>query len=404
MALPDNALHVEFFYQERKMTSKVAYIDESGNHDLDVTKAGVSSYFIVCAIIVNADANELFINDADKIRERHFGTSEMKSSKVRAKEEHKRRIKILDDLISLDFNFYALAVDKGSIYKDSGYQFKKSFVKNLNGKLYGSLFQHYAKIQVIGDETGDGNFSQSMKSYVEKNHIPDLFFESTFELVPSNNSVGIQVADFIAGTLAQVYEGKSGVALREKYLELIKLKSVGVDEWPVKYSPKLNSDTHLDQFDQVIMDYAFNQAALFLERNRDHYDDETKMQVCALDFLLFQSHWNNALDYVPTHAIMSHLRESGYRKISEQILRSSVIAKLRDADVLIASSNKGYKIPREFKDMYDFAVKVDSQVVPQLRRLNRARKSILMATSNKLDILKGTDFPNLVAFIDSMQD
>lgn len=386
------------------MIPKIAYIDESGNHDLDTEKAGASSYFIVCAIIVDTGKNERFLIEADEIRARHFQSSEMKSSKVRAKDDHKRRIKILDDLLSLDFTFYALAVDKKEIYKDSGYQYKKSFVKNLNGKVYGSLFQHYADIRVLADETGDQEFSKSMKAYVENNHVPDLFFETTFELVSSSDYVGVQIADFVAGTLAQVYEGKSGVALREKYLELIKLKSVGVDEWPIKFSPKLNADTHLDKFDTVIMQYAFNQAAIFLEKNRNNHDDETKMQVCALDFLLFQSHWNNAQDYVPTHAIMRHLRESGYGKVSEQILRSSVIAKLRDADVLIASSNKGYKIPRKFKDMYDFAVKVDSQVVPQLRRLNKARKSILMATSNELDILKGPDFPNLVAFIDSMKE
>ncbi|CAN0565209.1 unnamed protein product [Ectocarpus sp. 12 AP-2014] len=386
------------------MIPKIAYIDESGNHDLDTAKAGASCYFIVCAIIVDADKNDQFVKNADKIKRKHFQGSEMKSSKVRAKDDHKRRIKILDDLFHLDFTFYALAVDKGEIYKDSGYQYKKSFIKNLNGKVYGSLFQHYADIRVLADETGDAEFTRSMKAYVENNHVPDLFFESTFELVSSAEYIGVQIADFIAGTLAQVYEGKSGVALKEKYLELINYKSVGVDEWPVKYSPKLNADTHLDEFDQVIMEYSFNRAAIFLEKNRNNHDDETKMQVCALDFLLFQSHWNNALEYVPTHAIMSHLRESGYGRISEQILRSSVIAKLRDADVLIASSSKGYKIPREFKDMYDFAVKVDSQVVPQLRRLNKARKSILMATSNKLDILKGPDFPNLVAFIDSMQD
>ena len=386
------------------MIPKIAYIDESGNHDLDTAKAGASSYFIVCAIIVDAEKNKQFVLEAEKIRAKHFQSSEMKSSKVRAKDEHKRRIRIIDDLLSLEFTFYALAVDKAEIYKDSGYQYKRSFVKNLNGKVYGSLFQHYADIRVLADESGDEEFSNSMKSYVDNNHVPDLFFESTFELVPSDEFVGVQIADFVVGTLAQVYEGKSGVALREKYIELIKLKSVGVDEWPIKYSAKLNADTHLDQFDKVIMEYALNQATLFLEKNRSNHDDETKMQVCALDFLLFQSHWNNALDYVPTHAIMSHLRESGYGKVSEQILRSSIIAKLRDADVLIASSNKGYKIPREFRDMYDFAVKVDSQVVPQLRRLNKARKSILMATSNELDILKGPNFPNLVAFIDSMQE
>ena len=386
------------------MVQKIAYLDESGNHDLETSKSGASNYFIVCAIIVDERDSDNFVESANAIRIKHFQQSEIKSSKVRAKDGHKRRIKILDDILNLNFTFYALAVDKSEIHRDSGYQYKKSFVKNLNGKVYGSLYQHYADIRLLADETGDVEFSKSFKNYVEKNHLPDLFYESTFELVPSNKYVGVQIADFIAGTMAQVYEGKSGVALREKYLELISSKSVGIDEWPIRYSPKLHSDTHLDEFDHVIKEYSINQAALFLERNRDNNDDDTKMQVCTLDFLLFQSHWNNAMDYVPTHAVMSHLRESGYGKISEQLFRSSVIAKLRDSDVLIASSSKGYKIPREFKDMYDFVVKVDSQVIPQLRRLNKARKSILMATSNKLDILKGPNFPNLVAFLDAMKD
>lgn len=387
-----------------RVTPKIAYIDESGNHDLDTSKAGASSYFIVSAIIVDESKNEQFVSNAEKLRIKHFQGSEIKSSKVKAKDDHKRRIKILDDIFQLDFTFYALAVDKNELYKDSGYRFKQSFVKNLNGKVYGSLFQHYANIRVLADETGDQDFSRSFKAYVNKNQVPDLFFESSLELVPSHDFVGVQIADFIAGTLAQVYEGKSGIALKEKYIDLIKAKSVGVDEWPIKYSPRLAADIHLDEFDRTVMEYALNQAHLFLEKNRASHDGETKMQVCALEFLLFQSHWNNALDYVPTHALMSHLRESGYDRISEQVLRSTVVAKLRDADVLIASSSKGYKIPREFKDMYDFAVRVDSQVVPQLRRLNRARKNILMATSNRLDILKGPDFPNLVSFIDSLED
>ena len=76
------------------MIPKIAYIDESGNHDLDTSKSGASSYFIVCAIIVDAVNNDQFVNDADAIRSKHFQSSEMKSSKVRAKTDHKRRIKI----------------------------------------------------------------------------------------------------------------------------------------------------------------------------------------------------------------------------------------------------------------------------------------------------------------------
>ncbi|WP_157976801.1 DUF3800 domain-containing protein [Parahaliea mediterranea] len=386
------------------MNTKIAYMDETGNPDLDTSKGGASSHFLIAAVIVDEHQNTAFVEAAEALQKKHFQGSEIKSSNVRAKGGHSRRIKILRDVLELNFKFYALAIDKDRINKDSGLQFKKSFIKYLNGKVYGSLFQHYADINVIADETGSPEFSQSLKTYVEKNHIPDLFVESRFELVPSKNYVGVQIADFIAGSLAQMYEGKANAALKEICLEMISTHSVGVDEWPIRFSRRFNSDTTTEGMDRAIKDYAFNQAQIYLERNRNNHDDEVKWQICVLEFLLFQSHWNDALDYVPTHALKSHLRESGYEGISDHILRSSIIAKLRDSDVLIASSNKGYKIPVQFSDMYDFAVRVDSQVVPQLQRLRKARKNLLMATSNELDILKGPNFVNLVAFLDRLQD
>ena len=65
------------------MIPKIAYIDESGNHDLGTSKPGVSPYFIVCAVIVDADKNERFANDADVIRANHFQSCEMRSSDER---------------------------------------------------------------------------------------------------------------------------------------------------------------------------------------------------------------------------------------------------------------------------------------------------------------------------------
>lgn len=382
---------------------KTAFIDESGNHNLDTTKPGSSSYFIVCAIIVDDNELDAFNIAAEKIRQNHFHESEIKSSKVRAKDGHKRRIKILNDILDLKFTFYALAVDKNRIYKDSGLQHKRTFIKNLNGKLYGSLFQHFAEIKVIADETGNQDFSRSFKRYVDKNHIPDLFSSSSFGLASSQEHIGVQIADFIAGTLAQVYENKSNTKLEEEYEKLIKQKSVGLDEWPPKFAQAPSAPATSNAFDKTIMDYAFRQAHLFLDNNSSNHSDDIKMQVCALDFLIFQSHWNNAIDYVPTHSLKSHLRESGYSEISDQVLRSSIIAKLRDADVLIASSNKGYKIPSKLADLHDFVARVDSQAIPLLKRLNKARKNILMATSNEVDILQSDKFPALSNIISKVE-
>jgi hypothetical protein len=387
------------------MTTKIAYIDESGNHDLDTSKSGSSGYFIVAAVIIDAPKEEEFLQSAEILRIKHFQVAEIKSSNVRARNQHRRRIEILNDIMSLDFKFYALAIDKAAIFKTSGLQYKRSFIKNLNGKLYGSLFQHYADIKVLADETGDIEFSKSLKTYVDDNHIPDLFIESSFELLPSHSCVGIQIADFIAGTLAQVYEGKANHSLTSAYLNLIRERSVGLDEWPIKYSPRVSKNTgsNSQKYDETIKEYAANQAHIFLEKNRGNHDAEAKMQLCILEYLLFESHWNDARDYVPTHSLMSHLRESGYRKISEQLLRSNIIAKLRDSGVIISSSNKGYKIPRALSDLHDFANRIDAQVIPQLKRLNKARKNILLTTSNELDILNFPNFEDLSVLISAIE-
>lgn len=384
------------------MNPKIAYIDESGNHDLDTSKQGVSSYFIVAGLIVDESKNDRFLIDAEAIRLRHFQTAEVKSSKIRANDDHKRRIKILNDILVLDFTFYALAVDKNEINKSSGYQYKKSFIKNLNGKLFGSLFQHYDRIKVIADEHGNNDFSSSLKAYVEKRYMQDLFRQSTFETMSSKGCVGIQIADFIAGTMAQIYEGKSNDLLKEKYIELVKNKSVGIDEWPIRLSPRLKSNEIRSEFDEQIFVYSLKKSVFFLESNSEKCDEETKMQVCILSFLLFHSQWSNLYDYVPTHVLTEHLNYSGYGNIEQPVLRSSIIAKLRDADVLIASSNKGYKIPTKFSDMRDYVEKVDSQIVPQLKRLHKARKSLLMATSNKLDIVDEDQFKSLYSIVENI--
>ena len=101
---------------------------------------------------------------------------------------------------------------------------------------------------------------------------------------------------------------------------------------------------------------------------------------------------------------MSHLNDCGFTKVTEQAIRSSIVSKLRDNDVIIVSCNKGYKIPRCYADLFDFAERVNSQVVPLLHRLNKARNSYLFSSKNEIDLLKGVDYPHLVAFLEELNE
>ena len=383
---------------------KLAYLDESGTASLEVEKQGVSEYFIVAAVIIDEETQTEFFANVEQIRQKHFQSSEIKSSGINAKNSHRRRKKILRDISELDFKLYVLAVNKSHISKNSGLKYKKSFIKNINGKIYSSLFQHFANIKLYADEHGDDDFISSLERYVRQNHMPDLFKECEFQTVKSIECLGAQVADFIAGTIAQIYEGKSDPELEERYIELIQTKSLGVIEWPRKYStpsPPENIDSLLDQ---TVNDFAINQVEIYLEKNSRNTDYETKMKICILEFLLFKSQWISSNSYTSTAELFRHLDESGFRNVNVSFLRSNLIAKLRDENVLIASSNTGYKIPSKLADMYDFAVRVDSQVVPLLRRLKKARQNIYTASSGEVDIVKEDHFKTLSALLDAIEN
>ena len=116
----------------------------------------------------------------------------------------------------------------------------------------------------------------------------------------------------------------------------------------------------------------------------------------------FHSRISDEIDYIGTHQIKEHLQDSGFPNIQDQFIRSNVIAKLRDKEVIIASSNKGYKIPKCYADLKDFVERVNSQVVPLLDRLRKARESYLLASKGDVDLLKGPRFPNLTAFLEEL--
>jgi hypothetical protein len=380
-----------------------AYIDESGNADLETNKKGASVYFIVCAILVDNQDLPQLLSETEIIRKKHFQNGEMKSSGIRDKRQSNRRAKILEEILNLNFHFYAIAVDKSAIDRDGPLSFKKSFLKYINGMLYSRLFSAYADIKIFADEHGSDLFKQSFKKYMEKQHKPDFFWKSEMELVSSNENVLVQLADFIVGTVAKVYEKKATPAVTELFLRLLREKGLGLIEWPTRYQFYGDQDSTSPEYDKFIHTHALAKAETFLEKNSKSREDEIRMQICVLRYIVFQSRLAPDIDYISTKNVLDHLHERGFFKASEHMVRSGVISKLRDKGVIIASSNKGYKIPSSYEDLIDFVETVDGIVVPLLGRLNAARDSYLLASKGEVDLLKGTKYPHLVAFLDDVK-
>tara|TARA_R110002049_G_scaffold298517_2_gene488292 strand:+ start:1049 stop:2203 length:1155 start_codon:yes stop_codon:yes gene_type:complete len=379
--------------------SKIAYLDETGTASLNIEHPAVSKYFIVTAVVIDQVDAQDFTEKVNEIRKMHFKDSEIKSSSINSKYKHKRRKKILKDVRELDFKFYTLVVNKHEITQDSNLKHKTTFIKFINGKIYSALFQHFDEISLIADEHGDQDFIASLEKYVRNNHIPDLFKKSEFSTTKSSDCLGVQLADFVAGTIGQIYEGKADRELETDYVELLKEKCIGIDEWPKKYSRAIKPVSNISSSDSKVKYFASDQAYLYLEANSNKNDHETKLKICCLQHLLFTQEWMDADKYISTGELTEHLLSCGYGTVSTQTIRTNIIAKLRDDKVLIASSNSGYKIPSKVADMYDFAIRVDSVVVPLLRRLKLAKDSIYLASSGEVDILSDETFKILEKLI-----
>lgn len=380
-----------------------AFVDESGNHDLETSKQGSSGFFVVCSVLVSESGLQRAYELAEALRMRHFQTGEIKSNKVKVKDTE-RRVRILGDLAELPLKLYFTVVDKSRVYRDGGLQFKKSFIKHVNGLLYERLFSNCPNLRMTVDEHGGAEFQESLKAYVQNRYVDDLFGDDqSFQTKSSKDDVLIQVADFFAGSVAQIYEGKAGKEVVKAYKRILRDLTLGLVEWPPKYQSLLAAPVDDSQYaDYRVHQEALRQADRFIDKVGKHPDEDERLQLCILDYLRFQSEFVSK-DYVSTGEITSHLADRGFGDLSEQKIRSSGIAKLRDSDVIITSASKGYKIPQTRADINDFLGMTSGQIVPQLERIKKARDVYMLSSRGDYDILKAANLPELEKLLASLE-
>jgi hypothetical protein len=96
----------------------LAFVDESGQPNLDVENPSVGTHFILTAVLVEADAVDDVRAAVDVVREKYFPKGELRASKLASKPERFRSV--LEELGSIPFKFYAVVVDKREIRPESG--------------------------------------------------------------------------------------------------------------------------------------------------------------------------------------------------------------------------------------------------------------------------------------------
>ncbi|GHV64589.1 hypothetical protein FACS1894199_03220 [Bacteroidia bacterium] len=376
----------------------IAFADEFGNNSFDFSKEGVSSHFIIASVIINYDEIDNVNVELERVRKKYFQMGEMKSQKIGA--NHNRRVTILQELNNLNYSIYAVVVDKRELYSDP-FKYKKTFYKYLNGILYKELYRTYPQLELKVDEHGSNDFMRSFKKYVENNHIRTLFSGSEFKIERSQNELGIQLSDIIAGTLGYIYDEQKKGEYSEELLKLLNDKIISINKFPKQL--EISQFNENDIYAQS--EYDENVAKLGLQRIFNHLDTikgGTQAKIDSINFLnlLIRFHEaNHHRNYTTAAEFRNLININREREIGDEAFRN-MIGRLRDDGILIASSRSGYKIPTTAAEIKQYIRHGNRIIFPLLKRIEECRKAIKLATNNALDILDDDDFMRLKKLID----
>lgn len=379
------------------MIEQLAFIDEFGNNSLDFSKQDISTHFIIAAIII--DPNELAAveNEIEKVRKEYFQTGEIKSSLVA--DNDNRRTKILNDLVTINFHIFAVVVDKRKLTSE-GFRYPGSFYKFVHGLADKELFFTFPNLKITADQFGRSEFMEGFIKYVNNKHIHDLFNYSEFCFTDSRSSPAIQVADFISGTLARCFDATKVSGKASEFMALLKSRLIGLKQWPVSYDHRTyKPDDKISENSKTITSLGLRLAHRFIAENEDTAVPSEKDQVNCLKYLLFYFMNISRDKYIQTHELVKNLEYGHERKISPYYFRSKIIAKLRDAGVIVSSSSNGYKLPCNESDLYDFINHSNTIIKPMVSRIKRCRDSVKLATKT-LDILDKAEYDDLRVFLD----
>lgn len=377
-----------------------AFTDESGAYGWDLSNPNVSTHFIITAIIVKESQVENLRASMEVLRKNHFGAGEIKSSNIGQK--HERRKRILVDLLPLPFNIFTVVIDKKQLLHVKGLQYKQSFYKFLNNILHKELRRSFKFLTIVADQIGGSEYMKSFSLYVEeKQDVPTLFGETEFYFQNSRNNVLIQLADLISGTFACLYDEHKKSNNPPNYRKMLDKKIIRIELYPKTYETYTVLGSPLaSEYDIEVADICLKQSIDFINKYIDDEDVERKAQIVILEYMLFRFMNNDLRKYISTRELQNQLVNMELGNISVQTFRTKLIGNLRDNGVIIASSQKGYKIPSKKSELYDFINHGTSIIIPMLERLKKCRDLIKLGSTNELDLFDNTEYSNLKKYFD----
>lgn len=379
-----------------------AFLDESGDPDIDVEKKGTTTHFALAAVVAEeANLDELRAK-IEGLREKHFQRGPMKSKTVG--NNLKRRLEILGDLDATGYRTLGLVVDKRRLDRESGLRFRASFMKFISRFMYTKLSRAYPSLHARADEHGTPAFMEGYKRYLHE-HCKQLSLTDTgpvVELVEDKSEVLVQAADLVAGSLRVAYSDETSEEAGRAILATLRRASLGLQEWPavVRTAAALRPANEGEGVDEIVRVAGERTAYAFLAEVAEKDDDVSRMQVEVLQELIGAARFEES-GCISRDALAERLRERGYADCTSEYLRRNLIPPMRDREVLIVSSAKGYSIASSLADFDAHLERMEEVVRPILRRVQTMQALLKLASVGKLDLMEQERFRYLRGLLEA---
>jgi len=382
------------------MANHTAFIDEWGNNVLDFSSKNpvASTHFIVAALTLAKEDLPELKRVVLAVQNRYFKGAFLNSDEVGA--DSTLRKQILEDLSEAPFQIFGLVVDKRQLIGE-GLRYQGSFYKFLHGLADRELFTIFPNLDMVAGNITDESFMKGFIRYVPQHHITNLFNEATFGFVSDQNEMIVRAANFMAGTLARCYDETVISDHRQEFSELLQPRLLMLKFWPdIATVNPVKASIQDQHYDHQLAELSIDLANGFLQRNAQNLIPNVIDQVTTLSYLVFHFRHINAVRYISSFEIMQHIKARRSKPVSLHYFQTKVIAPLRDAGVLIASSSKGYKLPASQSDLYDFVNHSNAIIEPMLSRVKKFRDQIRLATNGELDVLDKQEYSLIRKVVD----
>lgn len=377
-----------------------AFVDEYGDHGLAVGKQGASTHFVLAAILVRQVDLDRVRQGIEAVRLREFPQSELKSSRVGGKDG--KRVRIVGALAELPWTAYVISIDKARIDPVSGLIYGRSFRKFIFSRLYKKLIDVHDSLHTTLDEHGGSAFMREFAVYVDRKFRPSLFRRTAFGFAKSDQEPVLQLADMVAGTVGRTLDPRKDTGSLHPVLDILRPHLLAVDEWPFRILPDVPRGVAASASDELVADQAQRTALRYLERHESSDDPEVSLRTEAVRVLLSEFNYERGR-FIQKGRLAELLGAGVAGGMSTDRLRRRIIGPLRDDGVLVASTaHGGYKLAASVDDLIDFVTVTQTVVEPSLRRVRKARESVLMASNGDIDILAGEQFGTLRRLVDQL--